>query len=68
MSSASKKRKIAEVTTVKYYAVRAGHTPGVYTSWSDCQLNTTGFKGAQCKLLANLFKLGVVLPDHWVKS
>jgi hypothetical protein len=49
MSSSSKKRKISEAAATKYYAVRAGHTPGVYTSWTDCQQNTTGFKGAQCK-------------------
>lgn len=45
----SKKRSISEVSTIKYYAVRAGHTPGVYTVWADCQENITGFKGAQCK-------------------
>lgn len=51
MSSGSKKRKISEVAATKYYAVRAGHTPGVYTVWADCQQNITGFKGAQCTFL-----------------
>ncbi|TVY21070.1 Ribonuclease H1 [Lachnellula arida] len=49
MSTASKKRKLADDTPQKYYGVRAGKTPGVYTSWADCQENTTGFRGAQYK-------------------
>lgn len=49
MATASKKRKLAdEAAPVKYYAVLAGHKPGVYTEWAECQKNTTGFKGAQC--------------------
>lgn len=35
----------------KYYAVRAGHKPGVYTSWAICQQQISGFKGAMCKSL-----------------
>src|SRR5277367_3015229 len=49
MSTASKKRKLADMAT-KYYAVRAGHKPGVYMSWQDCLVNITGFKGAQCRV------------------
>lgn len=48
MSTASKKRKLGEDAT-KYYAVRAGKTPGVYTTWKECQEQTTGFKGASYK-------------------
>lgn len=32
----------------KFYAVRAGHKPGVYTTWTICQQQISGFKGAQC--------------------
>lgn len=49
-SSASKKRKFGDVAPTKYYAVRAGHKPGVYLSWPECQANITGFKGASCML------------------
>lgn len=49
MATTSKKRKLDESAPTKYYAVRAGHTPGVYTSWSDCQESITGFKGANCR-------------------
>jgi ribonuclease HI len=48
MSTASKKRKLGEDVT-KYYAVRAGKTPGVYMTWKECQEQTTGFKGASYK-------------------
>jgi ribonuclease HI len=48
MSMASKKRKLGEDVT-KYYAVRAGKTPGVYMTWKECQEQTTGFKGASYK-------------------
>lgn len=33
----------------KYYAVRAGHKPGVYTTWAICQQQISGFKGAVFK-------------------
>lgn len=33
----------------KYYAVWQGITPGVYTSWEDCQRQTVGYEGARYK-------------------
>lgn len=33
----------------KFYAVRAGKTPGVYMTWPECQEQTAGFKGASYK-------------------
>jgi len=35
--------------TGKYYAVRTGHNPGIYTSWRDCLDQVKGFKGAKFK-------------------
>jgi hypothetical protein len=32
----------------KYYAVRAGFTPGVYTNWEHCQQQVKGFKKPAC--------------------
>lgn len=29
----------------KYYAVKKGLTPGIYTSWADCQAQVNGFSG-----------------------
>lgn len=34
---------------MKYYAVRAGKSPGIYTSWEECKKQVHGFKGAQYK-------------------
>lgn len=33
----------------KYYAVRKGLVPGIYTSWGECQQNINGFSGAEYK-------------------
>lgn len=33
----------------KYYAVRVGHTPGIYVTWADCEVQVKGFPGAQYK-------------------
>ena len=33
----------------KYYVVWKGVHPGIYTSWTDCQLQTKGYDGAQYK-------------------
>ena len=33
----------------KYYVVWKGVSPGIYDSWTDCQLQTKGYNGAQYK-------------------
>ena len=33
----------------KYYVVWKGVSPGIYTSWTDCQLQTKGYDGALYK-------------------
>lgn len=33
----------------KYYVVWAGVTPGIYTSWEDCQRQVRGYEGARYK-------------------
>lgn len=33
----------------KYYVVWAGVQPGIYTSWTECQLQVKGFEGARYK-------------------
>jgi len=43
----SRKRKMAGAEK-KYYAVRFGKVPGVYTDWTECQGQISGFKGAIC--------------------
>lgn len=34
----------------KFYAVRAGHNPGIYHTWSDCLEQVRGFKKALCEM------------------
>lgn len=34
---------------MKYYAVKAGRETGVFTTWTECQKQVTGFKGAAFK-------------------
>lgn len=31
---------------MKYYAVKIGRVPGVYTTWSECEMQVKGYKGA----------------------
>ena len=34
---------------MKYYGVRIGRNPGIYTDWNECKKSVTGFKGAEFK-------------------
>lgn len=33
----------------KYYGVKQGYKPGVYTSWAECEAQVKGYKGANYK-------------------
>jgi ribonuclease HI len=35
-----------EFNMAKFYAVKKGRTPGVYTTWADCEVQVKGFPGA----------------------
>lgn len=37
------------MATKKFYAVKKGVKPGIYSSWSECQENIKGFSGAEFK-------------------
>lgn len=39
--------------TPKYYVVWKGVNPGIYDSWTDCQLQTKGYEGAIYKSFAS---------------
>ena len=41
-------------TNAKYYAVRKGKTPGIYTTWAECERNVHGFPGAIYKSFKTL--------------
>jgi len=42
-------RKVIKMEKIKYYAVRKGKRPGVYTSWADCEAQVKGVNGAEYK-------------------
>ncbi|KAH8882994.1 hypothetical protein GQ53DRAFT_847147 [Thozetella sp. PMI_491] len=46
-ASGSKKRRMPGEQ--RFYAVRTGVKPGVYTNWADCQRQISGYKGAVFK-------------------
>ena len=35
---------------MKYYAIKNGKTPGIYTSWDQAKAQVHGYKGAVYKL------------------
>lgn len=37
----------------KIYVVKVGKIPGIYESWTDCEAQVKGFKGAQYKSFTN---------------
>lgn len=49
---------------MKYYAVKQGRKPGVYTTWTECEAQVKGYAGADYKKFNNeedarLFVYGV---------
>jgi len=38
----------------KFYAVKEGKTPGIYSTWSECEEQTKGFSGAKYKAFSTL--------------
>lgn len=51
---------------MKYYGVRIGRNPGIYTDWNECRKSVTGFKGAQFKGFKTLKEAEdyVAAPDN----
>lgn len=47
----------------KYYAVKIGRTPGIYTSWNDCQKEVISFSGAVYKSFQTLSEAQDFLND-----
>ena len=53
----------------KYYVVWKGVHPGIYTSWTDCQLQIKGYDGAQYKSFDTLEEAEHALassPFHYI--
>lgn len=47
-----KRKKGREKVATKYYAVKCGRVPGIYTTWAECKEQTDGFSGAEYKSFA----------------
>jgi ribonuclease HI len=39
---------------MKYYAVKKGYEPGIYTTWEACEKQVNGYSGADCKRFSSL--------------
>ncbi|THC96130.1 hypothetical protein EYZ11_004404 [Aspergillus tanneri] len=64
-STAGTKRKRGSAG--KFYAVKVGYQPGVYSEWSECLTQVTGYKGAVFQAFptpeeANAFLTGIKPP------
>lgn len=51
----------------KYYVVKVGHNPGIYTSWDECQNETRGFPGAKFKKFDTKAQAEHALAHGWDK-
>lgn len=53
------------MTKTKFYTVRQGHQPGVYTSWAECEAQIKGFKGAEFKSFPSKSAAEHALAHGW---
>lgn len=51
----------------KYYVVWEGHQPGVYSSWPECQKQTSGYKDAKYKSYESRTEAEQAYRDGWKK-
>lgn len=45
---------VMRMAKMKYYAVRKGYKPGIYTSWDDCKLQVDGFSNHEFQSFSTL--------------
>jgi len=48
---------------MSYYAVKAGHTTGIFDSWAECQKATQGYSGPKFKKFATLAEAEAYIND-----
>lgn len=49
----------------KYYVVWVGETPGIYNSWTECQLQIKGFPGAKYKAFVTMEEARSAFGGHY---
>lgn len=52
----------------KFYAVKQGRQPGIYSTWAECQKQTVGFKGAKFKGFVTKAEAEAYMNDEEVLS
>lgn len=52
----------------KWYVVWEGRTPGVYTTWADCQKQTNGFPRAKFKSFPSKVEADAAFKRGWCKG
>lgn len=50
----------------KYYAVKKGLTPGIYTDWDSCKIQVNGFPGAEYKGFTTEAEAISYMGDGWI--
>ena len=65
-TSASNGTKRKRSTDPKFYAVRVGYQPGVYSTWIDCLEQVKGFKKAMCKLAESWVMMASLADDTFI--
>lgn len=52
----------------KYYVVWEGRKPGIYTSWAECQKQTSGYKQAKFKSYMSRKEAEKAFEEGWQKN
>jgi ribonuclease HI len=50
----------------KYYVVWKGHEPGIYTNWTDCQLQIKSYPGAEYKSFKTMKEAELAFDGNYV--
>lgn len=52
----------------KFYVVKTGKNPGIYTSWAECEAQVKGVKGAKFKSFSTEKEAKYALENGWESS
>jgi ribonuclease HI len=58
----------AHRNNTKYYAVKVGFKPGIYTSWEECEVNIKGYSGALYKSFNTRIAAEEYLTGHSING
>lgn len=56
------------MATQKFYAVANGRVPGIYTTWKECQDQTSGFSGAVYRSFSTFDEADQYIEDYETKN